>query len=164
MHYQVNSRTKVPINAILLTLVVSFALSNIAFGSALAFNDVVALAVAGLYTSYLIGNTLLLYRRIVGHVKPYSSYGEEIVNVNPDRLAWGPWKIPEPFGTIINAFSSVFLAVMLVFIYFPPIIQPDAATMNWSILITGGVSIFAVIYYFLVGRKVYKGPVIDISE
>ena len=153
--------------SVVLTLIISILLTTIAFGSALAFNDIVSLSVAGLYSSYAVGNGLLLWRRIRGDIKPYNSYDShenEIVNVGPEKLMWGPWKVPEPFGTIINAVGFVFLLTMLIFIYFPSVNFPTAAEMNWSIFMAGVVGIFAVVYYLAIGKKSYTGPVIDISD
>jgi choline transport protein len=43
----------------------------------------------------------------------------------------------------------------------PPATPVDATTMNYSVLVTGGVIIFSIIWYWVRGRKEYEGPLID---
>lgn len=73
-------------------------------------------------------------------------------------------KIPEPFGTIVNAFGCAFLAVMLFFSFWPTHINPTAESMNMSALMVGATLIWSVIYYAVWARKVYSGPVIEINN
>jgi choline transport protein len=136
----------------------------IILGSSVAFNDVVSLTINGLYTSYLIGNSLLLYRRLTGGIKPYNANAEGLVNVaNAGELTWGPWRISEPFGTIINAFGCIFMVVILFFSFWPTAMNPSASGMNFSSLMMGATVIFSCIYYLVWARKTYTGPVIEIN-
>lgn len=152
--------------AIALTTTVSCLLSLINLGSAVAFNDVVSLTVDGLYTSYFIGNSLLLWRRVTGQIKPYSK-GQEVTNgpqnVANSELSWGPWKITEPFGTIINAIGCLYMIVILLFSYWPTTVDPVPSTMNFSSLMVGATGIFSTLYYIFWARKVYSGPVIEVE-
>lgn len=43
----------------------------------------------------------------------------------------------------------------------PPVTPVSANTMNYSVVVTGGVIIFSVIWYWVRGRREYKGPLID---
>lgn len=149
--------------SIALTTVISYILALINIGSSVAFNDLVSLTINGLYGSYFIGNSLLLWRRVARHIRPYNSEDKELTNVSNDNLSWGPTHIPEPFGTIINAFGCMFLFVMLFFSFWPPAVNPTAATMNMSSVMVGATVIWSVIYYAIWARKVYTGPVIEIS-
>jgi choline transport protein len=138
-------------------------LALIILGSSVAFNDVVSLTVSSLFVSYLTGNSLLLYRRVTGSIDPYDPNSEALTNVaNTERLSWGRWKIPEPFGTIINAFGCAFMLVILFFSFWPTMVDPQAQFMNFSSLMIGSVVIFSVLYYLFWARKVYTGPVIEI--
>lgn len=149
--------------AIALTTVISYLLALINIGSSVAFNDIVSLAINGLYGSYLIGNSLLLWRRLAGHIRPYNRDHEGLTNVSHDNLSWGPTRIPEPLGSIVNAFGCAFLLVMLFFSFWPTAINPTASTMNMSALMVGATLIWSVVYYAIWARKVYSGPVIQVS-
>lgn len=79
-----------------------------------------------------------------------------------DILTWGVWRIPEPFGTLNNAFSVVYLSTMLIFSFWPTVASPSPAEMNYSSLMFGVVAIFSLVYYVLEGRKTYKGPIVEV--
>ncbi|TGO85938.1 hypothetical protein BPOR_0350g00060 [Botrytis porri] len=70
---KIEPRTTLPLVSIALTATIAILLSLIGLGSLVAFNDVVSLSINRLYTSYLIGNGFLLYRRIKGQIQPYSA-------------------------------------------------------------------------------------------
>ena len=36
--------------------------------------------------------------------------------------------------------------------------------MNYSSLMCGAVAIFSLVYYFVRGKKTYKGPVVELDE
>lgn len=149
--------------SISLTMIVAILLSFIGLGSAVAFNNAVSLSINGLYASYLIGNALLLYRRVTGGIKPYSPDDKTITNtIDAEYLTWGPWRIPEPFGTIVNIFGCIYLFTMLVFSFWPIGNHPGPAEMNYSSLMCGAVAIFSVVYYLCWGNRTYTGPVIEL--
>lgn len=159
---RVEKRTMVPLLSVALVALVAVILSFIGFGSTLAFNIVVSLTVANLYSSYLIGNSLLLWRRIMGHVEPYNPDETDIVNtIGASRLTWGPWKIPGVLGIINNVIGCIYLLVVLVFSFFPSAVSPDVTTMNWSVLLAGAIAIISLAYYFAFGRRSYKGPIVE---
>nr|POE87746.1 choline transport protein [Quercus suber] len=128
---KVNSRTQVPVNAVLLVSVIAALLTLIYIGSYAAFNDVISLTITGFYGSYFIPSALLLYHRIKGNILPKGtdvdvnssdetvtgsksestfppteppSYDDVVAVVNV-RLAWGPWHLPGIFGIINNAYA-----------------------------------------------------------
>ena len=118
----------------------------------------------GLYTSYLIGNSLLLWRRFSGDIKQYSFAEDTLKNtIGAGQLTWGPWKIPEPFGTVNNLFGCVYLIAVLIFSYWPTAINPTPESMNYSSLMVGATILFSVIYYLVSARKEYKGPVVEVD-
>ncbi len=59
----------------------------------------------------------------------------------------------------INIIALVFLIPFFIFCFFPTAtpVQPD--TMNWNIVMFGGIFLWATVYYALKGRKVYIPPV-----
>lgn len=156
-----DERSSIPVMAILVTTAIAALLSLINVGSSVAFNDVVSLSINGLYTSYLIGNSLLLWRRVAGHVgiPSESTHSEQ----GSRQFQWGPWRLPEPIGTINNAFGCGFLVVILIFSCFPVGKNPTPSTMNYVIVMEGGVVILAIFYYVVWGRETYKGPVVEIE-
>lgn len=80
------------------------------------------------------------------------------------RLIWGPWRMPAMIGVVVNTIACAFATIILAFSCFPPTAIVDKTTMNYSSVVTGGVMILALVYYFVYGRKVYQGPTIEIDE
>lgn len=136
----------------------------IAFGSTLAFNDVVSLTIGSSFATYIMGNSLLLWRRLAGYIRPYSPASTELTNTtHTDSLSWGPWKLPEPLGIVVNIIGLMYLVVLLVFSFFPTTVQPSAESMNWSVFMVGVVMLFSVFWYFVYARKIYDGPTVEVD-
>lgn len=76
-------------------------------------------------------------------------------------LIWGPWKVPGILGTINNAYACVYMLFVLFWSVWPAETPVDYTTMNYSIVVTGGVLILSGVWYFVRARKEYQGPLID---
>jgi amino acid transporter len=76
-------------------------------------------------------------------------------------LIWGPWKVPGILGTINNAYACVYMLFVIFWSVWPPETPVNYTTMNYSIVVTGGVLILSGIWYFVRARKEYSGPLID---
>jgi hypothetical protein len=54
--------------------------------------------------------------------------------------------------------------VFVVFWSFWPATTPTTAeSMNYSVLVTGGVLLFSMFYYVVWARKSYKGPLVEVG-
>lgn len=183
---RVDTRTRVPIIAVLVVVVFAALLQCIYIGSDTAFNDVISLTITGFYGSYFLPAAFLLWHRIKGNIAPHGTQPAEVQPVpsNPEKpvsvsapltadspadddsllqgpLIWGPWKIPGLLGIINNAYACVYMLFVIFWSVWPPATPVTANTMNYSVLVTGGVIIFSVVWYWVQGRKEYKGPTID---
>ena len=155
---QVDPRTSLPVRSIVATTSISCVLSLTVLGSSTAFNDLVSLWVASLNSSYLLASGLLLYRRCTGGITPRSSIVEEDTL---GRLTWGPWYIPGIYGIINNIFACIYIIVIIFFSLWPPARPVTSSNMNYSVLVTGAVVLFSVIYYFAWAKRDYRGPVVE---
>lgn len=81
--------------------------------------------------------------------------------VSQAPLIWGPWKVPGILGTINNAYACVYMLFVLFWSVWPSETPVDYTTMNYSIVVTGGVLILSGVWYFVRARKEYQGPLID---
>ncbi|KAI0466805.1 amino acid/polyamine transporter I [Xylaria cf. heliscus] len=161
---KVNPRTGVPLYSVLTTSIVAFIISLVTIGGSTAFNGVVSISVAGLFGSYFIAASLLLYRRISGGiVAPVFQSDETLVNTANPNLTWGPWRLHGVWGISNNFLTCAFLLYFLFFSFWPAFIQVTPQNMNWSILVTGGATTFSILYYLIWARKVYMGPIIEIT-
>ena len=51
-----------------------------------------------------------------------------------------------------------YLLPVYIFSFFPSVINPTPVTMNWGIVIYGGVIILSTLYYIFRGRFYYQPP------
>lgn len=189
---QVHPRTRVPVLAVALVTIIPCLLNLIYIGSPTAFNDVISLSVSGLYASYLLPCSFLLWRRTTGQIKPHGSATEspqgpdsatptppppstitplEVSNSNTEdnqqlifeeqMLRWGPWRVPGVLGILNNGFACLFCLWVLFWDFWPPVTPVTAQTMNYSVVVTAVVVIFAVARYLLGGNVDYRGPLVD---
>ena len=161
---RVDATSAIPVLAITATTIIACLLALIILGSSTAFNDIVSLAVVGLFGSYFVVAVLLFWRRVRGDIKPYTIDSAMLTNVPGAQLTWGPWRVPGMLGTVTNGIAIVYLVVVFFFSLWPPFNHPTAATMNYSSLMLGATMVFSVVYYFAWARKVYSGPVIQIDR
>lgn len=83
------------------------------------------------------------------------------VSVAETPLQFGPFHIPGIFGIVNNAYACVYMIFVIFWSVWPPATPVTAESMNYSVVVTGGVIIFSIIWYFIRGRKEYHGPLID---
>ncbi|KAI0539934.1 putative GABA permease [Xylaria digitata] len=154
-------RTSIPVYTVAFTTMISVLLSLIILGSSVAFNNIVNLSIAGLYSSYFLCCSLLLWRRIQpGSIKPYS---QDVAKVGPGNLHWGPWHVPGFLGIANNLFACVYLFVLWFWAFWPPVTPVTPETMNFSVLTFGATILGAIIWYFVRGKKEYKGPIVEVE-
>lgn len=125
-----------------MTLAFTVLVSLITIGSAAAFNVILSFGNAGLYSSYIIITSCLIYRRY-----------DKSIPFPPTQFSLGRYGLP------INILSLLYLLVGFVFSMFPGIPNPTPAEMNWASLMFGGILIIAFTWYFFKARHEYDGPV-----
>lgn len=82
----------------------------------------------------------------------------EVINA---RLIWGPFHLPGWIGTVNNIYACCYMVFVIFWSVWPPATPVSASTMNYSVVVTGGVMIFSAVWYFVKAKRVYKGPLID---
>ena len=153
-------------------------LALIYIGASTVFEDVVSLSTSGLYASYFIPCSLLLWRRTTGQVQPYYSYAtdnndsipelntafaasEPTSKVAQPQLAWGLWHLPGIFGMINNTYACIYILFVLFWSPWPPLTPVTAQNMNYSVVMTFGVISFSIVCYYIWGKKQYKRPLVE---
>ncbi|KAH9909533.1 GABA permease-like protein [Xylariomycetidae sp. FL2044] len=120
----------VPLNAVIVTCVISALLSLINIGSTVAINAIISLQLMALMATYTISIGCVLYQRTLGGGKQLPSSRCCFCH-SVFLLVWTPW---------------------------PGTADPATTTFNWSIVMFAAVLIMSVVYFLLGGRK-YQGPV-----
>jgi amino acid transporter len=139
---------------------VSVLLALIPIGSAVAFNDLCAMSITGLYLSYIMVAVLLLWRRLTGAIS-LSAGADEVVNTIGAKLVWGPFRVPGIWGVLINIFAIIYSLIAIFFSMWPTYSEVTVQTMNFSAVGTVSVILLSVVYYILRARHVYDGPIVE---
>lgn len=160
---QVSTSRQLPVHAILISVTISWLLAIIRIGSDVAMEDIVSMAISGIYLSYLVVTVLLFVRRVRGDISLYNDGDDDFINVPGAKLVWGPFRCPGILGTIVNGYAIIYITIIVFFSFWPSKMDPTVAEMNWSILAIGGAMSLAVLYYIFRARHVYTGPVVEIS-
>ena len=145
--------------AVIITSGVACLIGLINIGSATAFNDVISLGVSSLYASYTITESLFLWRRITGAIRLPGNHDSD----EPNQLIWGPFHLRGIFGTLVNLFAVIFGIIIFFFSFWPVATPVTAAHMNFSVLMTGSVILFAVFYYVVWAKRSYQGPMVEVT-
>ena len=144
----VHPNLKVPVRMVVLVAVLQGLLGFIYLGNTTAFNAVLSMAVIGMYLSYILP---IVYMLVCGRRKlPASEYG--------------PFKLGKVGGMVVNVVAILWLVFAIVFSTFPNFQPVTAQNMNYSTVVLAGWVGGGAVYYFLKGRKVYNGPVVEVDS
>ncbi len=136
----------IPLRAVIVSMIITFTVSLINIGSATALNAIISLVVVSLLSSYYITIACLVWRRLRGEPLP--------------ERRWSLGK----YGLAINITSLIFLTPICFFAFWPAAtpVQPD--TMNWAVVMYGGMVIWSLVYYVIWARHIYVVPVTIVDE
>lgn len=143
---KVNDRTSIPVVSVLVSTIITVLLSLINIGSTAAFNAVASVMIAALFTTYILSIAAFIRARL------------QPGGVPPSRFSLGKLGLP------INVFSVAWLCFAIIFTFFPTAKNPTPVDMNWSIVVFGGVVIFAIVQYLIHGRRIYQAPVAQVQK
>lgn len=138
----VSPSKQLPVNAIILTCIITCLLSLINIGSNTAFNAIISLQVVAVMLTYCISMCCVLYRRIA----------------HPELIPKARWSLGK-WGVPVNSIGIVYVTFIFFWSFWPNYIPVNAEDMNWSIVLFMGVFFVSLAMYAIRGRHVYKGPV-----
>lgn len=82
--------------------------------------------------------------------------------VHDSDLPWGPFRLKK-WGVPVTVLSQVYTVIALFWTFWPYSPDVGAEDMNYSIVLYGGVMIFAMLFWVVWGRKVYVGPILEVD-
>jgi choline transport protein len=139
----VDPKLQVPTHAVMASCAIIIILSLINFGSMVAFNAIISLNLVALMFTYSISIGCVLYRRIK----------------HPELLPSARWSLGW-LGVPINVGGLAYSLFAFFWCFWPNSIPVVSETFNWSVVMFVAVFLLSVGYYWVVGRRVYKGPVV----
>ncbi|GLB05163.1 hypothetical protein AtubIFM57258_011199 [Aspergillus tubingensis] len=140
---RVEKRRKIPIYAILFTVVVQMAFNSIYFGTVTGFNTVVSIATTGFYVSY----ALVLLARLLGYF-----FGHDIAPVD------GPYSFPLPISLSLHGLGFLFLVFAFITFNFPSDAPVTPDSMNYTSAAIGLIALLSIFTWFTTARNQFKGP------
>lgn len=78
-------------------------------------------------------------------------------------MYYGPFRLGRA-GVPVIILSVIYSVIGVFFSLWPGDAVVKLETMNWSILVSGGVFIFSLVFWGLYGRKIYTGPIVDLVQ
>lgn len=137
---QVSPRWRNPFNAQLILTAIIVVLGCIYIGSATAFNAFTGVFVILTTMSYLAA------------ILPYMITRRKYVIP-------GPFRLPSPWAYIVLGIASAYIIVFNVIYMFPYSLPVDVSTtMNYSCVMTGGITLLLTPWYFWKRNRGYVGP------
>ncbi|GAV30062.1 hypothetical protein PMKS-003568 [Pichia membranifaciens] len=135
----VNKKLRVPIRAVILACLISLAIGCLCLAGTAAANALFSLGVLG---NYLAWCTPVFLKLTFGKHK-----------FNPGSFYLGPI-----FSPIIGWIACAWGAFITVLVCFPATKSVTKEDMNYCIVITGGVWILSIVFFFTYKYKYYHGP------
>jgi choline transport protein len=132
----------VPRNSCLFTLGFTIIMCLVYLGSSVTFNAILSIGIVALMATYGLSTGCVLYCRL--------RWPEALP---PARWSLGRW------GILVNGIGVSYACFAFFWCFWPIYYSPTPETMNWAVVMFGGVMLLAVLAYFFRGRKMYKGPV-----
>ena len=143
---KIEPRTSLPIWSILQSTVTSLFLALINLGSSVALEDLFSLVIVGFYSTFILSASVMLHKRLT---TPES------------EIDWGRYRLGRA-GIPVTILALMFSITGIFFVFWPASPNPDATEMNWTVVVFLGALLISVIFWFAHGRKVYKGPIMEI--
>ncbi|KAL9097820.1 MAG: hypothetical protein Q9165_000146 [Trypethelium subeluteriae] len=144
---KVHLGTRMPIVAIVVTVILNGLISFINIGSSVALQAFISVFVAAYYSSFFMCAGIMLHKRLT---------------TAESAIPWGPFRLG-PFGVPVTIVAILYTMIGFFFSFWPytPAVTPS--TMNYNIVLFGGTILFALFFWVLWGRKVYKGPIVEVQ-
>ncbi|KAL9116293.1 MAG: hypothetical protein Q9187_007182, partial [Circinaria calcarea] len=143
---KVEPRTLLPLWSIGLSTLISLLLALIHIGSTQAFSALISVIIAGYYSAFSLSAGVLLHKRLT---------------TPSEHMFYGPYQLGRA-GVPIIILSLVYSIIGIFFSFWPANVDVTPLTMNYSIMVFGGVTIFCMVFWVVYGRKVYTGPILEI--
>jgi Amino acid permease len=161
--YRMNGYTKTPVNTVFFDAGLALALGLLAFAGTQAVNAVFAISVNGLYIAYSIP----IAARFLGdnNFKPgpfnLGIFVSSVFSKTSDVTKLHVQSLP------VGVVSVVFMTVLSTVFLFPSTPQTSVASMNYTVVVLGGVMIFSVVWYYFPkygGVHWFRGPVRNVGK
>ncbi|CAL0316405.1 unnamed protein product [Lupinus luteus] len=137
------NKQEVPINAVWLSVVISFCMALTSLGSKVAFDAMVSIATIGLYIAYALP---IFFRVTLAH----------------KRFVQGPFNLGR-YGIIVGWIAVLWVMTISVLFSLPVSYPITLETLNYTPVAVGVLLIIVILYWVVSGRFWFEGPVTNIK-
>ncbi|RZC52807.1 hypothetical protein C5167_021228 [Papaver somniferum] len=137
------NKNEVPINAVWLSVAISFVMALTSLLSLVAFQSMVSIATVGINISYAIP---IFYRITLGH----------------ETFTRGPFHLGR-YGMVVGWVAVIWVATMTVLFSLPVAYPITRDTFNYTPAAIGGLLVLVVSWWVLDARHWFKGPITNID-
>lgn len=137
------NKQEVPINAVWLSVLISFCMALPSLGSIVAFEAMVSIAVIGLYIAYALP---IFFR----------------VTLARKRFIAGPFNLGR-YGFVVGWIAVIWVATISILFSLPVSYPITIETLNYTPVAVGCLLIIVLSYWVLSGRRWFKGPITNIQ-
>ncbi|KAJ5475742.1 Amino acid/polyamine transporter I [Penicillium sp. IBT 31633x] len=141
---KVHPTLKLPLNALILSVVVVIAFGCIFMGSSSAFNAIISASVVALDLSYGIPIAINCLQ------------GRKSL---PERK----WRLPRTIGWVVDMIALSYILLTTVLFVFPPSSTVTGSSMNYCVAAFAVIILISVFQWTIDGRKNFTGPRTDIT-
>ncbi|MED6221196.1 Mitochondrial branched-chain amino acid (BCAA) aminotransferase [Stylosanthes scabra] len=138
------NKEEVPINAVWLSVLISFCMALTSLGSMVAFQATVSIAVISLYIAY----ALPIFFRVTLAAKHFVP---------------GPFNLG-PYGLIVGWVAVLWVVTISVLFSLPVSYPITIETLNYTPIALGCLVVLVVSYWIISARHWFKGPLTNIEE
>ncbi|KAI3914074.1 hypothetical protein MKW92_040138 [Papaver armeniacum] len=137
------NKNEVPVNAVWLSVAISFVMALTSLLSLVAFQSMVSIATVGINISYVIP---IFYRITLGH----------------KTFTRGPFNLGR-YGMVVGWIAVIWVAAMTVLFSLPVAYPITRDTFNYTPAAIGGLLILVVSWWIVDARYWFKGPITNID-
>lgn len=137
------NKQEVPVNAVWLSVLISFCMALPSLGSIVAFEAMVSIAVIGLYIAYALP---IFFR----------------VTLARKRFIAGPFNLGR-YGFVVGWIAVIWVATISILFSLPVSYPITIETLNYTPVAVGCLLIIVLSYWVLSGRRWFKGPITNIQ-
>ncbi|KAK0184573.1 amino acid/polyamine transporter I [Armillaria mellea] len=143
LFYIINPYTGTPVNAVCMCVFIAGLLGLLSFAGSAATGAIFTMSV---FCPYLCYSTPIIARFFGGQ-----------------SFTPGPFSLGKASGPVAFVATTFMILMMIVFL-FPAEPGPVAESMNYTVVVVGGIITLATVYYLISGRFWFTGPVVTISD
>ncbi|CZT46701.1 related to HNM1-Choline permease [Rhynchosporium secalis] len=145
----VDKKMQIPVRAVVAIALAQALLGMIYLVNTTAFNAILSMSILGMYSSYLLPIVCMQF------------YGRKMI---ASTGRYGPFKLGNTLGPIINVVAILWLLLAMLFSMFPSVQPVTTANMNYASAVMGAWVLAGVAFFFIFGKGRYSGPLIELDS